>query len=212
MPNQKDLINKIIETQKSSVSNKINERYYEFKSFSSKSEEAWFSELCFCITTANCSAESGIKVQQALGFEGFYNLPKQSLAKKLQSLGYRFYNKRAEYICEARKHFGIKEKLKSFSSEKEKRLYLVNNVKGFSFKEASHFLRNTGHENLAILDRHILKVLHEYSLLDEIPKTLNEKKYLQIEEILTNFCSKLNLNQSLLDLYLWYLKTGKVLK
>lgn len=212
MPNQKDLVSKIIEIQKSHISNKINERYYEFKSFSSKSEEAWFSELCFCITTANCSAESGIKVQEALGFGGFYNLPQKVLSKKLKALGYRFYNKRAEYICEARKHFGIKEKLKIFSSNKEKRLYLVNSVKGFSFKEASHFLRNTGHEDLAILDRHILNIMQEYALIKSIPKSLNEKNYFEIEEILSNFCSKISLNQSLLDLYLWYLKTGKVLK
>ncbi len=206
------LVSKIESVKASVAYEEILKRYDFFKSFSSRSEEDWFSELCFCITTANCSAESGIKVQNSLGFNGFFYLPKKELSAKLKSLGYRFYNKRAEYICEARKHFGIKEKLNSFSSETEKRLYLVRNVKGFSFKEASHFLRNTGHDNFAILDRHIIKLMHYHGMASEIPRHLSERKYLELECRLSKFSEELGLNQSLLDLLLWYLQTGKVLK
>jgi N-glycosylase/DNA lyase len=147
-----------------------------------------------------------------LGFEGFYYLPQQDLAKKLKLLGYRFYNKRAQYICEARKHFGIKKKLSNFKSDREKRFYLVENVKGFSFKEASHFLRNTGHDNCAILDRHILRIMYENGFILEVPKYLPPKKYLEYEKILDSFSEMAGLNHSLLDLYLWFMRTGKILK
>ena len=40
----------------------------------------------------------------------------------------------------------------------------------------------------------------------------NKTKYLEIEEILRKIAEKLNLNLGELDLFLWYLETGKVLK
>ena len=52
----------------------------------------------------------------------------------------------------------------------------------------------------------------EHSLIKEMPKTLNEKTYLAAESELDKFAVKAGLNHSLLDLYLWYMKTGKVLK
>lgn len=198
--------------KKGPVFGKILERHSDFKSFESKSEEDWFSELCFCLLTANCSADSGIKVQNALGFEGFYNLPQKKLSQELRNLGYRFYNRRAEFISCARKEFGVKENLSSFSTDQEKRSYLVDNVKGLGMKEASHFLRNTGHDNLAILDRHILRAMHENSLIHEMPKSLTLKNYSSLESALGLLAEETGLNQSLLDLSLWYMKTGKILK
>jgi N-glycosylase/DNA lyase len=46
----------------------------------------------------------------------------------------------------------------------------------------------------------------------ERPKTLTEKRYLEIEQVLEGLGKKVNLNLAELDLYLWYLETGKVLK
>lgn len=229
------------------IASAIVSRYNEFKSFADKGEEEWFSELCFCLTTANSSAMMGQKVQNALGFEGFYSLSQKKLTKSLKDLGYRFYNKRAEYIVGARKHFGIKEKLdeigatasegaggafndpesgfeadggnrvesdlsKAAAIDRAKRDYLFENVKGFGLKEASHFLRNTGHDNCAILDRHIIRLMHEHGMIPQVPKTITERNYFAIESELDKFSAKAGMNHSLLDLYLWYLKTGKVLK
>ena len=50
------------------------------------------------------------------------------------------------------------------------------------------------------------------SLVEEKPKSLNKKNYFRIEEILDKICKKLNMTQAELDLYLWYMKTGEVLK
>ncbi len=210
MENQ--LLEQLMLAAKSPVSSQIISRYSDFKSFAKKPEEDWFSELCFCLTTANSSAMMGLKVQNALGFDGFYNLPQKKLTKELKGLGYRFYNKRAEYIAGARKHFGIKEKLSEFETDRAKREYLYENVKGYGLKESSHFLRNTGHDNCAILDRHIIRLMHEHGMISQVPNSITEKNYLAIEGVLDKFASRAGMSHSLLDLYLWYMKTGKVLK
>ena len=89
---------------------------------------------------------------------------------------------------------------------------IVENIKGIGFKEASHFLRNTGHNNVAILDKHVQNIMLENNLICELPKTMNPKNYVALESLLGSLAKKLGLNQSELDLYLWFLKTGKVLK
>jgi len=87
---------------------------------------------------------------------------------------------------------------------------LVENIKGIGLKESSHFLRNLGFENFAIVDRHVLKILKEREVIDKIPKTLTKKRYLEIEEKLKNIAKSLNLNLAELDLYLFYLDTKKI--
>jgi N-glycosylase/DNA lyase len=78
-------------------------------------------------------------------------------------------------------------------------------------KESSHFLRNIGYKNLAIIDFHVLDLLEEYQIITR-PKTMTKKQYLEIEEILLNIANQLNVNLAELDLYLWYAETGKVYK
>jgi len=206
------LIKEIISLKQSEVKYLVKERINEFKSFSLKSNEEWFSELCFCILTANSSAELGIKIQKEVGIEGFLNLPIESLALKLKMLGHRFYIKRAEFIVEARKYKNIKNIVLSFSDSKTCREWLVKNVKGLGFKEASHFLRNVGYLNLAILDRHILKILLKYGFINSALKSLTRKRYLEIENILEKLAEKVELTLGELDLYLWFMETGKILK
>ena len=106
----------------------------------------------------------------------------------------------------------IKDIIQKIKDERTAREWLVNNVKGLGYKEASHFLRNVGYNNVAILDRHILNLMVENKLLKEKPKTLNKKLYLDIENKLELLAKKLGLNLAELDFYMWYLKTGEVLK
>jgi N-glycosylase/DNA lyase len=94
----------------------------------------------------------------------------------------------------------------------EKREYLVKNVKGLGLKEASHFLRNIGHNNLAILDRHILKNLHKLGVIEEVPRSLTKKAYLDIEEKFKRFSKKIGITMDELDLLFWSMETGKVFK
>jgi len=72
--------------------------------------------------------------------------------------------------------------------------------KTWRYKEASHFLRNIGSTNLAIIDFHIINLLINYGLIEK-PKTITCKKYLEIEGLLREIADKLDLNLAELDLY-----------
>ena len=95
--------------------------------------------------------------------------------------------------------------------ELELRNYLAKTIKGLGFKEASHFLRNIGYTNLAIVDFHIVDLLVKNKLLEE-PKTITPKIYLQVEQILKDIAKRAKMSLAELDLYLWYIETGKVIK
>lgn len=169
-----------------------------------------FGELCFCVLTANSSAGMCIKLQKNLQ-NAFHTSNKEELRARLKKYGYRFPN-RAEYICYNRGYRDIDKILKNFSDGRMAREWFVENIKGFGYKEASHFLRNIGYKNLAILDRHILRVMKRYKLMEEVPKILNKREYIGIEKKLEEVADKLGITLSKLDLYLWYMETGKILK
>ena len=140
---------------------------------------------------------------------GLFNSSKDRLSKKLKSLGYRFHN-RAIYLIEACKN---KELLENINSKKghELRDWLATNIKGIGYKEASHFLRNIGYKDFAIIDFHIIDLLAKNKLIKK-PKTMTKKIYLETEKVLADIAKKTNLSLAELDLYLWYMETGKVLK
>ena len=82
------------------------------------------------------------------------------------------------------------------------------------YKEASHFLRNIGFaDDLAILDRHILKNLKIFGIIEEIPKSLSKKKYLEIEKAMKKFAiEKVKVPVAHLDFLFWYLFNGEIFK
>ncbi len=189
----------------------VDARIQEFKALGKCSGKDIFKELCFCILTANFTAEGGIRIQQEMG-NGFLTLPEQQLAKRLKELGHRFPNTRARYIVEARRHKdSIMEKMESPRDVMELREWLVKSIKGIGYKEASHFLRNVGFDDLAIIDFHIVDILVKYGLIMR-PKTLTRNRYLEIEKVLKGVANALGLTLAELDLYLWCAETGKVLK
>ncbi|MFX1278159.1 MAG: N-glycosylase, partial [Promethearchaeota archaeon] len=99
----KDLLNTLSKLINSEISSDIKKRISEFREFKDKSLTDIFNEMCFCIMTANCSAEKCIEVQKSIG-NGFVELREQELSTQLKSSGYRFPNIRAKYITEARKN------------------------------------------------------------------------------------------------------------
>ena len=205
---------KIVEDlKKSSMKKVVDKKMEEFEELGKKSSKDLFKELCFCLLTANFSAQGGIKIQNEIQ-DGFGNLTEEELAKKLSELGHRFPNARAKFIFEARKYKdNIKEILIAFETENEMRDWLVKNIKGLGFKESSHFLRNIGYKNIAIIDFHIVDLLVKNDLIEHLKnKSLTPNKYLEVEQILKKISEKTNTNLGELDLYLWYEETGKILK
>lgn len=174
-----------------------------------------FKELCFCILVANNNLERTLEIWKKLGND-FLNLPKNSLRRKLKYLGYRFYNIRAKYIIEARKKINDLENILKVKEPKEIREWLVKNIKGIGWKEASHFLRNLGYKDFAILDRHVLRILKENEIIEDVPKTLTKRKYLEIEEKLKTLAKELSniLKKEItlveLDFILFYLDARKI--
>jgi len=195
----------------------IKKRLNDFQKVLDLPDEKIFSELAFCIFTPQSKAKlcwSAVETLQTKGL--LLNGSQEELLKFLT--GIRFPFNKAKYLVEARNYFSyngemkIKEKILD-KDVKELRKFLVENVKGFGMKEASHFMRNVGlGKDLAILDRHILKNMKEFGIIDEIPKTLTQKKYLETESKLKEFSEKIQIPMDELDLLFWSEETGEIFK
>ncbi|MBW2965645.1 N-glycosylase/DNA lyase [Candidatus Woesearchaeota archaeon] len=170
-----------------------------------------FYELCFCLLTPQSKAKQAYKCELILREKDFLN-------RKINPLFYlkknvRFHNNKTRYLDDAKDNIdAIFYKIKNTKDNKILRDWLVKNVKGYGMKEASHFLRNIGKQNLAILDRHILKHLKELNVIKAIPKSLTINKYLEIEGKFKNFSKNINIPIDELDLLFWSIETGEIFK
>ena len=205
-----ELLRTIEHLKHSAIRTKIQRRIQDFKTIHKDSAEDLFQELCFCILTANFSAERSIHIHSHLN-DCFCTDTKETLAKKLKQAGYRFPNTRAAFIVESvAKKDSLPTIIRTLPTE-ERRRWLVDTIKGLGYKEASHFLRNIGFDDYAIIDSHILDILKRYHIIKK-PKTLTKKNYMKIEKLLRKIAQQTDLTLAELDLYLWYLETGKILK
>jgi N-glycosylase/DNA lyase len=92
------------------------------------------------------------------------------------------------------------------------REFLVKNIKGIGYKEASHFLRNIGYRDLCIVDRHIIHLMHELHVFKDASVPGTSKKYLELEKQIKDYAKSRNYDVDELDLVLWSIKTGYVFK
>ena len=146
-----------------------------------------------------------------------FSADEQQIMEEL--VGVRFKIRKAGYIVRAREQFTeggelvLKSLLAGFRSPFEARKWLVENVKGYGYKEASHFLRNIGlGEELTILDRHILKNLKRLAVIDTVPSSISPRTYLEIEGKMKEFSDREGIPVAPLDLVLWYREAGEVFK
>ncbi len=195
----------------------ISGRLDDFKRVWEGSEEKVFEELCFCLLTPQSKALHADRVIRKLLEEKLlYEGDEASMKKHMNYI--RFHHTKARHITLARKQFLERGKVKikgkiDGNNPHEMREWLVKNVKGLGYKEASHFLRNVGlGEDMAILDRHILRNLAELGVIKRMPKTLTRKQYLDMEERMKQFCKGVGIKPSELDLLLWCKETGFVFK
>lgn len=197
----------------------IRNRMAEFENIWKRGTDAdLWEEMVFCFFTGGCSAKMGLRSVHAvktLLAEGEQN----ELAKALTGV-HRYPNARSRYIVASRaflnEHCGMKlrSKLKSFDCHFERRDWLVKEkgIKGLGYKEASHYLRNIGFLGYAILDKHVLRCLYELGIIEE-PKPPNTRStYLRVEEKLKQLADKTGIDFDELDLVLWSMKTGEILK
>ena len=217
---------KEIEKAISEVSKYVKQRISEFKKLKEKNltvfnfkpflniepyEADIFSEACFCILTANSSATMGIKIQKNIGIEGFKKFSLNELYEIIRKHGHRFAMQRAERIVKLREKEKLLIDISKEKKGKDAREKLVKEIYGYGYKESSHFLRNIGFDDVAIIDRHISRFLFEKGLVKP-RKTITKNVYLECEEALEKISKDLNLTQAELDLYIFYIKTKKVLK
>ena len=177
-------------------------------------EGEYFYELVYCLLTPQSSAVNAAQAVERLKEADFLSTdidPSDVLFRKEHYI--RFHNTKARHLLEAKRSLpDILAALGRGSSPPEMRAWLVQNVKGLGWKEASHFLRNIGYRDLAILDRHILKNLQRHRILRVLPKSLTPARYQSIERKFRQFADEIGIPMDELDLLFWSRETGEILK
>ena len=177
-----------------------------------------FSEFSFCLLTPQSKAKVCWKaVLELLKDDLLFYGSVDDIRSRL--VGVRFKNNKARYIFEARERFFkngefvIKRIIQEEKDIFKVRDFLVKNVKGMGYKEASHFLRNIGFgDNLSILDRHILRNLYNFGIIKKKINGLTRKKYLEIEDKMRKFSHGIGIPLVDLDLVFWFKETGEIFK
>jgi N-glycosylase/DNA lyase len=180
-------------------------------------ERLW-EELVYCIFTAGASARMGLNSVEAvrpLLTAGSHD----ELAFALMGR-HRYPRSRSGYIVVTREHLKetcgmrLRERLESFDDATERRDWLARtrDIKGLGYKESSHFLRNVGFRGYAILDKHILRCLAELGVVESPDPPATRTRYLDAEERLRRFARDVRIDFDELDLVMWSMKTGEILK
>ncbi|HEX8180626.1 MAG TPA: hypothetical protein VF525_13845 [Pyrinomonadaceae bacterium] len=197
----------------------IRARLAEFDSVRREATDArLWEELVFCIFTAGASARMGLRSIEAvrpLLAAGAH----ADLANALTGV-HRYPHSRSGYIVATREHLladcdlRLRARLDAFADPLERRDWLARTrgIKGLGYKEASHFLRNIGYRGYAILDKHILRSLAELGVVPSPEPPTTRARYLTTEDALRRFARKARIDFDELDLVLWSMKTGEILK
>ncbi|MBN1391044.1 MAG: N-glycosylase/DNA lyase [Candidatus Thermoplasmatota archaeon] len=194
-------------------------RSSEFREiWDSDDEKRALNELLFCILTPQSRAQVcwGAIEEMACTdvlFKGNYE-------EVLEAVRFvRFKYKKARYLIEARGRFmeggniHLLEFIRETGDPLKVRDRLVKDIKGLGYKEASHFLRNIGlGERMTILDRHILRILSRAEVIERVPTSMTNRRYLEIEQEMIRFAETVEIPVSHLDLVMWYKATGTIFK
>lgn len=186
----------------------------KLEEFKSIPKEKYFYEMVYCLCTPMSKAENAMKVQIYFEQIDFWNKPTDPYPILRNSQHYiRFHKQKSKYIIENHKQFdAILQIIQENNIVSDMRNILVNTVKGFGMKESAHFLRNIGQFGMPILDRHILRTMQRFGVINEIPKSISKKIYENLERLYIDWCNYNKLSVEELDLVLWKLETGKILK
>jgi N-glycosylase/DNA lyase len=184
------------------------------------SDAQLWEELVFCIFTAGASAHMGLRAVEAvrpLLIDG----QREDMTRALKNAGaHRFPVERPGYIVVTRNYLrehcdmALRRKLQGFANSIDRRDWLAQEkrIKGLGYKESSHFLRNIGFRGHAILDKHVMSCLVDLGIVETAKPPATRARYLEIEERLRLFARAIRIDFDELDLVLWSMKTGEVLK
>lgn len=185
----------------------IQDRLKEFRSLPEKNH---IKELYFCLLTPQSNA---FKCWDAVEKISALKSLEEENVKEILKTRTRFHNNKTINILKAAQDWPkIKTQLKN-PKIPELRIWLAKNVRGLGLKESAHFLRNIGRSNnqIAILDRHILRNLHRLNLISE-QKIKSPKHYLEIEKTFIDFANSIAIPPDELDLFFWKKEVGEVFK
>ncbi len=214
---------KTVSQEKEKLLNELKRHYLTHKEairirlsdFQSVPPSEYFYELVYCLLTPQSSAshaEQAVALIREAGFHSHSVDPEPILRRKEHYI--RFHKAKTRYLLHMKEHYSdIAQKLSKPASAFELREWLVMNVIGLGYKEATHFLRNIGkNDGLAILDRHILRILNRLGIVDSIPKSIGRKQYLEIERRFIMFANDIGIVLDELDLVFWSMGTGEIRK
>ena len=191
----------------------IRQRLQDFSAIPTKQ---YFYELTYCILTPQSSAKNAAATVAELERDKFYEVgfdPTDYLRDPKHYI--RFHNVKSKRLLKIRDEF---EDLLPYLSKKnlppnDLRALVLEKIHGFGMKEASHFLRNIGVRELAILDRHIFKHLARLGVIEEIPRNApTPKRYLEIEKTWHSYSKEIGIPLDELDLLFWSMETGEIRK
>jgi N-glycosylase/DNA lyase len=197
----------------------IRARLAEFQSVWEEGSDArLWEELVYCIFTAGASARMGLRSVEAVRHllrDGEHEELTRALTGK-----HRYPVSRPGYIVTTRTflledcRLRLRERLLGFTDPLARRDWLAKEkrIKGLGYKESSHFLRNVGLKGYGILDKHILRSLSELGVIESPQPPTTRARYLLTEERLKQFARDINIDFDELDLVLWSMKTGEILK
>jgi len=199
----------------------IRRRLREFrKVWVTGSDARLWEELVYCIFTAGASAKMGMRAVAAVRPLLQDGTREQLTSALTQPPAYRFHNVRAAHVVKTRNYLResfsmqLRSQLERISNPFERRDWLAKNpgITGLGYKEASHFLRNVGFRGYGILDKHIVRSLNELGVVDSPNPPTTRKRYLETESSMRDFAGDVGIDFDELDLALWSMKTGEVLK
>lgn len=203
----------------------IEQRLEEFRDLRDSNDYRLFMELCFVILTSQSSAKKAWAAVEQLDNQNLLlEGSKSEIAEVLRQNEIQYEENKAGYLVDNRellsqptlrnptKELKIREKL-NFDDLEKTREWLVENIKGMSWKGASHFLRNIGYgDEFAIVSSYISKTLFKLELIEEAELPKDKEKYLEQEEKVRELAEELGMNIQALDLTLWSMETGEVFK
>lgn len=195
----------------------IRQRLHEFAEVK---QEEWFYETAYCLLTPQSKAVHADAVIRILQASSFRDDPFDPISVLRDPAHYiRFHRVKADRLLWLQANWDSVEPLLASARQlsrhqgcRERRDELARSINGMGLKEASHVLRNIGCRGLAIIDRHLLRCLHECGIVDNPAMSVTPKQYRTIELDFDAYGKKVGIDMDELDLLFWSEYAGLILK